>query len=163
MCPVILWLLLGSVFKARLGHLAEAFWRKILFSKFTLGMSRKIKKKRCSHRECRARAKAKVKKFWRQALSIALVVCCRRRPSNKPPTRMLRSLHLQNLCIGNGRRERLVWTPSSQDLGLPPLTFFFGWSRLSTPAPITGYFLQSGLSGEEDQVGVGSSGSTLWY
>ena len=54
-----------------------------------LGMSRKIKKKKCSHRERRARAKAKVKKFRRRALSVALVVRCMRRPSNKPPTRML--------------------------------------------------------------------------
>ena len=66
MCPVILWLLLGSVFKARLKH----------------------QKKKCSHQERRARAKAKVKKFRRRALSVALVVRCRRRPSIKPPTRM---------------------------------------------------------------------------
>ena len=64
MCPVILWLLLGSVlFKACLEHLAEAFWSKILFSKFLLGMSHTIKKKKCLHRERCARAKAKVKKF----------------------------------------------------------------------------------------------------
>ena len=31
-------------------------------------------------------AKAWVKKFWRRALSVALVVRCRRRSSNKPPT-----------------------------------------------------------------------------
>jgi hypothetical protein len=56
--------LLGSVlFKACLEHLAEAFWSKILFSKFSLGMSHTIKKKKCSHRERCARAKAKVKKF----------------------------------------------------------------------------------------------------
>jgi hypothetical protein len=66
MCPVILWLLLGSVFKARLKH----------------------QKKKCSHQERRTRAKAKVKKFWCRALSVALVVRCRHRPSNKPPMRM---------------------------------------------------------------------------
>ena len=66
MCPVILWLLLGSVFKCCLKH----------------------QKKKCSHRERCARAKAKVKKFWRRASSVALVVRCRRRPSNKPPPRM---------------------------------------------------------------------------
>ena len=66
MCPVILWLLLGSVFKSRLKH----------------------QKKKCSHRERRARAKATDKKFRRRALPVALVICCRRRPSNTPPPRM---------------------------------------------------------------------------
>jgi hypothetical protein len=112
MCPVILWLLLGSVFKAHLGHLAEAFWRTILFSKFTLGMSRKIKKKKSSHQERRARAKAKVKKFRHQALSVALVVCCRHRPSNKsnkPPTCM----HQESISS-----EPVHWKWKKREVGL---------------------------------------------
>jgi hypothetical protein len=45
------------------------------------------KKKRCSHCKCRIRAKAKdrVRRWRRQALPIALVVCCRHRSSNKAP------------------------------------------------------------------------------
>ena len=45
------------------------------------------KKRKVSHRERRARAKARVKskKFRHRALTVALVICCRRRPSNKPP------------------------------------------------------------------------------
>jgi hypothetical protein len=45
------------------------------------------KKKRCSHRERCARAKAKDRvQRWRcQALPVALVVCCRRRSNNKAP------------------------------------------------------------------------------
>ena len=46
-------------------------------------ITRKKKKKKVSHQERCAR-KAKVGKFCRQALVVALVVCCRRRPSNKP-------------------------------------------------------------------------------
>ncbi len=45
------------------------------------------KKKRCSHCKRCARAKAK-DRFWRwrrQALPVALVVCCWRRSSNKAP------------------------------------------------------------------------------
>ena len=77
----------------------------------------------------------------------------------------IRSLHLQSLCVENGRRERLVWTPSSQDLGLHPWHFFVRlvMTRLSVSAPITRYFLQSQLSREDAQVGVGLSGSTSWY
>ena len=45
------------------------------------------KKRKVSHRERRARAKARVKtkKFCRRALTCALIIRCRRRPSNKPP------------------------------------------------------------------------------
>ncbi len=45
------------------------------------------KKKRCPHCKRRARAKAKdrVWRWRRQALPVALVVCCRRRSSNKSP------------------------------------------------------------------------------
>ncbi len=45
------------------------------------------KKKRCPHREWRARAKAKdrVRRWRRQALPVALVACCWRRSSNKAP------------------------------------------------------------------------------
>jgi hypothetical protein len=44
------------------------------------------KKKKVSHRERRARAKAKVGTFRRRALAVALVLRCRRRLHNKPPT-----------------------------------------------------------------------------
>ncbi len=45
------------------------------------------KKKRCSHRERRTRAKAKnrVRRWRRRALPIALVLCCWHRSSNKAP------------------------------------------------------------------------------
>ncbi len=45
------------------------------------------KKKRCPHRERRAKAKAKgrVLRWRRQALPVALVVCCWHRSSNKAP------------------------------------------------------------------------------
>jgi len=33
-------------------------------------------------------------------------------------------LQLQSQCVGNGGRDWLVWTPSSQDLSRPPLTVF---------------------------------------
>jgi len=45
----------------------------------------KKKKNKVSHQERCARDKAKVGKFQPRALAVALVVCCRRRPSNKPP------------------------------------------------------------------------------
>ena len=44
------------------------------------------KKKKVSHQERRARAKAKVGRFQRQALAVVLVVRCRQRPCSKPPT-----------------------------------------------------------------------------
>ena len=43
------------------------------------------KDKKCSHRERCARAKAKVKKWRRRALPVALAVRCRRRSSSKAP------------------------------------------------------------------------------
>ncbi len=82
MCPVILYLLFGSVFKAHLERLVLDMGELV---RWCAPVSRKRKEK-CLHRECCARAKARVKKFWCQALSVALVVCCRRRSSNKPPT-----------------------------------------------------------------------------
>jgi len=51
---------------------------------WSVPISRKTRK-RCSHRERHARAKARVPKFRRQALAVALVLRCRRRPCNKPP------------------------------------------------------------------------------
>ena len=41
------------------------------------------KKKKCSHHECCARAKAKGKKWQRQAVHVALVVRCWHRTSSK--------------------------------------------------------------------------------
>ena len=43
------------------------------------------KKNKCSHRERRARAKARVRRWRRRALPVALVVRCRRRSGNIPP------------------------------------------------------------------------------
>ena len=83
MCPVILYLLFGSVFKARLERLVLNVGELV---RWCAPVSRKRKKKKCSHRERCARAKARVKKCWLQALSVALVVHCRRRSSNKPST-----------------------------------------------------------------------------
>jgi hypothetical protein len=104
---LILWLLLGSVFKARLEHLTEACWHKILFSKFTLGMSRKITKKKCLHRECCVRAKAKVKKFGVEHYQLLWLYAAGADQVTNHLRACIRSLHLQSLCVGNGRRERL--------------------------------------------------------
>ena len=43
------------------------------------------KRRKVLHRKRRARAKVRVRKFFRQASVVSLVVCYRRRPSNKPP------------------------------------------------------------------------------
>jgi hypothetical protein len=123
MCPVILYLLFRSVFKACLERLVLNVGELV---RWCAPVSRKRKKKKCLHRERRARAKARVKKFWRQALSVALVVHCRRRSSNKPSTlKHLESTSKTSEPVHwNGGREWLVWTPSSQDLSCPPLTVF---------------------------------------
>jgi hypothetical protein len=68
------------VFKACLEHLVSELVR------WCAPVSRKRKRNKCSHRERRARAKARVKQFWHQASSVTLVVRCGRRSSNKPPT-----------------------------------------------------------------------------
>ena len=83
MCPVILYLLFGSVFKACLEHLVSDVGELV---RWCAPVSCKRKKKKCLHRKRRARARARVKKFWRRALSVVLVVRCRHRPRNKPPT-----------------------------------------------------------------------------
>ncbi len=83
MCPVVLYLLFGSVFKARLEHLMLDVGELVCWC---APVSRKRKKKKCSHCERHARARARVKKFRRRALSVVLVVRCRRRSINKPPT-----------------------------------------------------------------------------
>ena len=54
------------------------------------------KKKKCSHREHCARAKAKVRKRRRRALPVALVVRCPRRSSSKAPK--LASTILEPVC-----------------------------------------------------------------
>ncbi len=55
------------------------------------------KKKKCLHCERCARAKAKVKKWQRQALPFALVVRCWRRSSSKAP------------CLGSTIVEPVRW------------------------------------------------------
>jgi hypothetical protein len=83
MCPVILYLLFGSVFKACLERLVSDVGELVYWC---APVSGKRKKKKCVHCNCRARARARDKKFRRQALPVVLVVHCRRRSSNKPPT-----------------------------------------------------------------------------
>ncbi len=82
MFPVIWYFLFGSWFKSQLGSLVSGV-KELL--RGLVPISRK--KKRCSHREHHARAKAKdrVWRWRRQALPVALVVCCLRRSSNKAP------------------------------------------------------------------------------
>jgi hypothetical protein len=83
MCPVILYLLFGSVFKACLECLVSDVGELVCWC---APNSRKRKKKKCLHCKRCTRARARVKKFWPQALSVALVVRWRRQSSNKPPT-----------------------------------------------------------------------------
>ena len=54
------------------------------------------KKNKCSHRERRARAKARVRRWRRRALPVALVVRCRRRSGNIPPR--LASISTEPVC-----------------------------------------------------------------
>ena len=79
--PVILYLLFGSYLHCQLKCLVSAV--RGVFS-WSVPISRK-KKRKCSHRERRARVKARVSKWRRRALVVALVLRCRRRPCNKPP------------------------------------------------------------------------------
>ena len=89
--PVVCHFLFGSWFKSQLGSLVSAVngllrWSVPLFKLDSLLSTAKEllhglvpisrKKKKCFHRECCARAKAKVKKWQRQALPVALVVRC---------------------------------------------------------------------------------------
>ncbi len=76
--PVIWYFIFGSWFKSQLGSLVSG----------VKGLQRvwvpiSCKKKRCSHRKRRTRAKAKdrVWRWRRQALPVALVICGRRRSS----------------------------------------------------------------------------------
>ena len=79
--PVILYLLFGSYLHCQLKCLVSAV--RGVFS-WSVPISRK-KKRKCSHRERRARVKARVSKWQCRALVVALVLRCRRRPCNKPP------------------------------------------------------------------------------
>jgi hypothetical protein len=76
------YLLFGGVIKVRVSRVVSKLGGLVGWSR---PITRKKKTKNVSHRERRARAKAKVGKFRRQALAVTLVVCCRCRPSNKPP------------------------------------------------------------------------------
>ena len=71
---------------------------------------KKKKKRKVSHRERRARAKAKVGKFRRRALAVALVGCCRRRPSNKPPPLVS--------IVSFDQAEPMRWKWKSKKVGL---------------------------------------------
>ncbi len=68
----------------------------------------RLKKKRCSHRKHRTRAKAKnrVGRWRRQALPAALVVCCRHRSSNKAP------------CLVADISEPVRWKWKKKNVGL---------------------------------------------
>jgi hypothetical protein len=108
MCPVILYLLFGSVFKACLERLVLDVGELVCWC---APVSRKRKKKKCSHHKCCARAKVRAKKFWCQALSLALVVHCRRRSSNKPPT-------LKHLESTSSTSEPVRWKWRKRMVGL---------------------------------------------
>jgi hypothetical protein len=98
--PVVWYFLFGSWFKSQLGSLVSAVnglsrWSVPWFQLDSLLSAAKgllrgsvpisRKKKKCSHRERCARAKAKVKKWQRRALPVALVVRCWRISSSKAP------------------------------------------------------------------------------
>jgi hypothetical protein len=98
--PVVWYFLFGSWFKSQLGSLVSAVngllrWSVPWFKLDSLLSAAKgllrgsvpigRKKKKCLHRERCARAKAKVKKWRRRALPVALVVRCWRRSSSKAP------------------------------------------------------------------------------
>ena len=80
--PVIWCFLFGSWFKSQLSSLVSGV-KQLLRGLVPIGR----KKKRCPHRERRAKAKAKsrVRRWRRRALPVALVVRCWRRSSNKAP------------------------------------------------------------------------------
>ena len=105
---LILWLLLRSVFKARLEHLAEACWRKILFSKFTLGMSHKITKKRSACIEnVVSGPRPRSRSFGVEHYQLLWLYAAGADQVANHIRACIRSLHLQSLCVENGRRERL--------------------------------------------------------
>jgi hypothetical protein len=108
MCPVILYILFGSVFKAHLERLVSDVGELVCWF---APVSRKRKKKKCLHCKRRARGRARVKKFWRQALSVALVVLCRRRSSNKPST-------LKHLGSTSTTSEPVRWKWRKRMVGL---------------------------------------------
>ena len=111
MCPVILYLLFGSVFKVCLERLVSDVGELV---RWCAPISHKRKKKKFSHCKCRARARARVKKFWRRALSVALIVHCRRRSSNKPPT-------LKHLESTSTTSEPVCWKWRKKMVGLDSL------------------------------------------
>ncbi len=78
------------------------------------------KKKRCSHRERRTRAKAKDKvRRWRcQALPVALVVRCRHRSSNKAP------------CLVDDISEPVHWKWKKKNVGLSSIMSDLKFSTL---------------------------------
>jgi hypothetical protein len=80
--PVIWYFIFGSWFKSQLGSLVSA-GKGLYLDIFWIWKNCHNKKKRCSHYERCARAKAKdrVRRWRRQALPVALVVCCWRRSS----------------------------------------------------------------------------------
>jgi hypothetical protein len=84
--PVIWCFLFGSWFKSQLGSLVSGV-KQLLRGLVPIGR----KKKRCPHRERRARAKAKdrVRRWRRRALPVALVIHCWRR-SSVPGRKILR-------------------------------------------------------------------------
>ncbi len=83
---VIWYFIFGSLFKSQLGSLVSAAKGSYL-DIFWIWKNYHNKKKRCSHCECCARAKAKdrVQRWKPRALPVALVVPYRRRSSNKAP------------------------------------------------------------------------------
>ena len=80
------WNVILACLKCLVGVMGEVLGGSVraLAGGFRCSAPRK-KKKKCSHCKRCARAKARVRKWRRQALPVALVVRCRRRPRNKPP------------------------------------------------------------------------------
>ena len=103
-----MYLLFGGVIKVRLVWFVSELGGLVGWS---CPITRKKKKKRkVSHRERRARAKAKVGKFRRRAFAVALVGCCRRRPSNKPPPLVS--------IVSFNQAEPMRWKWKSKKVGL---------------------------------------------
>ena len=102
-----MYLLFGSVINVQLGWFVSELGGLVGWSRPIT--CKKKKKKKVLHREHCARAKAKVGKFWRQALAVALVVCCRHRPSNK---------HQPLVSTVSNKLEPVRWKWKNKKVGL---------------------------------------------
>jgi hypothetical protein len=119
--PVIWYFLCGSWFKSQLGSLVSGV-NQLLRGLVPIGH----KKKRCSHRERRTRAKAKdrVRRWRRRALPVALVVRCWRR-SSVPESQNTRSMNIlyrlfknKAPCLAFNISEPVHWKWKKKKVGL---------------------------------------------